>query len=333
MDYDLHLPEEKQRRVAMLASNPVAQARAYQLLVEKVAEILFGIPISPKSKKTHKPRRGLFGVPVAFYGVTEVQTRNALHAHFVLWIEGLDPRLIHKIAHIDDLRARILKVVDSVICASAENFEHVYRHPISKHQLKTNSASPTDTDSLVLKGHKIKSAYNTHVHSFTCHKYKDSYRARHCRMSFGRRTCPCTSLSQVAFPHWDEVRDEDKKIIDRVAYAATQIDSPESRKKKGATLYLDMKRLRGFQSPAKDTSLSTDDHRLHKILRRGLISAFMNKIVESIPKHIKYNSRTTAPTHCKMLETPKKAACLIMEYLFGGIQLFFEDDYQASRMQ
>ena len=50
-------------------------------------------------------------------------------------------------------------------------------------------------------GHKVKAAYNTHNHTFTCHKYKDAYKAKFCRMGFGRRAMPSTTFTMVRGSH------------------------------------------------------------------------------------------------------------------------------------
>ena len=105
---DLKLPENLQKRVALLTSNTIAQARAYSLIVRLVAEVLFGIPGTHTVKKSHKPVPGLFGLANAFYCVHEVQSRNALHGHMTLWVKVLDPRLIHRIVHVPELRKQLL---------------------------------------------------------------------------------------------------------------------------------------------------------------------------------------------------------------------------------
>ena len=88
---DFTLPEHLQHRVQLLATNTIAQARAYELMLDAVLTILFGIKSEFKSRRTHMPKPGLFGVPTAYYGVTEVQARNALHAHFVVWVRTFHP--------------------------------------------------------------------------------------------------------------------------------------------------------------------------------------------------------------------------------------------------
>ena len=82
---DLTLPKHLQHRVKLLTSNTIAQARAYELMLNAVLSVLFGIQPESRSHKTHEPKAGLFGMPTSYYGVTECQARNALHAHFVIW--------------------------------------------------------------------------------------------------------------------------------------------------------------------------------------------------------------------------------------------------------
>ena len=125
-EVELSMPENLQRRVEVLSANTIAQARAYSLIVRTVAEVLFGIPCTHTVKKTRKPVVGLFGLAHAFYGVHEVQARNALHAHLVLWVKSLDPKLIREHVHRPEIRSAFVEIIDSVVTASTQDFEHVY---------------------------------------------------------------------------------------------------------------------------------------------------------------------------------------------------------------
>ena len=120
---DFTLPEHLQHRVQLLATNTIAQARAYELMLDAVLTILFGIKSEFKSHRTHMPKPGLFGVPTAYYGVTECQARNALHAHFVVWVRTFHPDMLQRIAHDDNLRQLLCNAIDSIVTASTENFE------------------------------------------------------------------------------------------------------------------------------------------------------------------------------------------------------------------
>ena len=137
-EVDLHLPENLQRRVELLASNTIAQARAYSLIVRLVAEQLFGIPCTHHVRTTHKPVVGLFGLPNAFYGVHEVQARNALHAHLLLWVKAVDPKLVHRHVHRPDVRKKFVDIVNSTVTACTEDFEHEYAAPIASTGQVTN---------------------------------------------------------------------------------------------------------------------------------------------------------------------------------------------------
>ena len=405
-EVDLKLPENLQKKVAILTSNPIAQARAYSLIVRLVAEVLFGIPATHTVKKSHKPVRGLFGVANAFYCVHEVQSRSALHGHIILWAKILDPRLIHRVVHVPELRNRLLGLVELVVTASCMDFEHVYIEKatddvktvksstddvgsksvqqegrLSRRQSKidarnrilqqsrqrkegsirlgtemyvtasTNGLSPlgwvrvvfvqkkgnakrlvvlrqilrpggeyvpTTCDELVQKakdmgatilgrdmtidvrkvdqdakgnrveklsvegglpmdsgtpvwvcdvetasscrevtkmlegGHAVKAEYNTHKHTFTCHKYKDTFRARYCRMGFGRRPMPDTRFTFVVGEEDLKQCDDPQKVdvstttqTDRkpTAFASKVIPPPKERSH--GVVCLNLKRLCG----------------------------------------------------------------------------------------
>ena len=146
---DLTLPKHLQHRVKLLTSNTIAQARAYELMLNAVLSVLFGIQPESRSHKTHMPKAGLFGTPTSYYGVTECQARNALHAHFVIWVRTMHPEMLQRIAHDEDLRQVLIKAIDSVVTASTEHFENCVSE--SKVICKFNSKpygiryGPTDT--------------------------------------------------------------------------------------------------------------------------------------------------------------------------------------------
>jgi len=120
---NLTLPQHLQHRVRLLTSNTIAQARAYELILNAVLTVLVGIKPASSTRKSHMPRAGLFGIPTAYYGVTECQSRNALHAHFAVWVRTMHPQVLQRIAHDDDLRRVLVNAVDAVVTASTEHFE------------------------------------------------------------------------------------------------------------------------------------------------------------------------------------------------------------------
>ena len=460
-EVDLKLPENLQKKVAILTSNPIAQARAYSLIVRLVAEVLFGIPATHTVKKSHKPVRGLFGVANAFYGVHEVQSRNALHGHLTLWAKNLDPRLIHRVVHVPELRNRLLRLVESVVTASSMDFEHVYiekatddvkrvksstddvgsksvqqdgRLPSRQSKIEarnrilqqsrqrkegsirlgtemyvtasTNGLSPlgwvrvvfvqqkgdakrlvvlrqilrpggeyvpSTCDELAQKakdmgatilgrdmtidvckfdqdtkgnrveklsvkgglpmdsgtpvwacdvetasscrqvtkmlegGHAVKAEYNTHKHTFTCHKYKDTFRARYCRMGFGRRPMPDTRFTFVVGEEDLKQCDDPQKVdvstttqTDRkpTAFASKVIPPPKERSH--GVVCLNLKRLCG--------------RHLHAAIRVAMAG-------------------TTLCLSRRMGgRMPRKVRSLLIEFLFGEgyTTMAYDDCYQCE---
>ena len=62
---------------------------------------------------------------------------------------------------------------------------------------RAGAIASLDATRLYVRGHEVKADYNKHCHCFTCHKYKDTFRAKWCRMGFGRREMPCTAFTMV----------------------------------------------------------------------------------------------------------------------------------------
>jgi len=310
-------------------------------------------------------------------------------------VRDLDPRMIEKVAHDPLARARIIHKIDSILCASSENFEHLYssppppseggellvsRHPgpgvqipkisripiqigdeffdcadstcadhlgwvkvvdihnkeglISLRPIKRPSHRSRTGDSikaeykpvsdispaaleiavedeegavvwrwckesvqasmaitkLKVYGHKIKAAYNTHVHTFTCHKCNgNKFHAKHCRMGFARRLMMCTSLSQVV-----ESKEEPNKAV-----AAPEVEAPEKRPKK-SLICVDMKRLRGWNDSVP------------KGFSEGM-SLFLKQFFDKVQRHL-----STRP------------AQNIMEFLYGDMAFCYADQYQCE---
>lgn len=460
-EVDLKLPENLQKKVAILTSNPIAQARAYSLIVRLVAEVLFGIPATHTVKKSHKPVRGLFGVANAFYCVHEVQSRNALHGHNTLWVKSLDPRLIHRVVHVPELRNRLLRLIESVVSASSMDFEHVYTEKatddakgvksstgdvgfksarqegrLSRRQSKIDARNrirqqshkrkegsirlgtemyvtagtiglsrlgwvrvvfvqekgdakrlvvlrqilrpggeyvPSTCAELVQKakdmgasilgrdmtidvckfdkdakdnrveklsvegglpmepgtpvwacdvetasscrqvtkmlegGHAVKAEYNTHKHTFTCHKYKDTFRARYCRMGFGRRPMPDTRFSFVVGEEDLKQCDDQQKVdgsittqTDRkpTAFASKVIPPPEERSH--GVVCLNLKRLCGRHL-----------HAAIRVAMAGITLCLSKRMGEHMPM---------------------KVGSLISEFLFGAgySTKAYDDCYQCE---
>ena len=152
---DVQMPPEVTDRLRNMSSNPVAQARAYKLIMKGVVSFLFGMdPAGKESRKTKEPKVGIFGRCNAYYGVTETQKRNGLHGHFLLWLKALDPRLIQRVSNNKELLTHIISLIDSVCVGSASGFDKVHertstavndirngRNPVTDRDTRTGSDS------------------------------------------------------------------------------------------------------------------------------------------------------------------------------------------------
>lgn len=95
-------------RARSLASNPVAGAEFFKLMVDQFTNVFLGFERDVK--------RGVFGRVKHYYGVIEAQNRGSLHLHILIWLEGaLSPRLIQERAGIDaEFKQRLFAWLDSI---------------------------------------------------------------------------------------------------------------------------------------------------------------------------------------------------------------------------
>jgi hypothetical protein len=101
------------------------------LAINAVFEELFGLPLQHRSRATPLMRnrtRGIFGTPVAAFGVVEEQARLTLHGHWLLW-GGISPRLLQAVAGDEDTLATVggalRAAIDSVFSAAVHPDVHV----------------------------------------------------------------------------------------------------------------------------------------------------------------------------------------------------------------
>ena len=128
-DEDVHIPLPKMsERHRIVTENPFAAALSYERLINAVLECLIRLRPSHRSKKSNPiindRKVGLFGVPLAYVGVTEAQSKGAAHFHFVLWCDS-SPACIQR--HITDpaRMAALAARIDSMVTAAlTENAQH-----------------------------------------------------------------------------------------------------------------------------------------------------------------------------------------------------------------
>jgi len=119
---------------------------------------------------------GVFGVPVASFGVTEEQARGSLHMHIVTW-GSLPPRLLQQAAGIPDLVRVIATALDTMFSAVLDSNIHIQgllrqirgtRSPrASFFKCHNPLTEPVDFKRDV---DRCIDMANVHRHSATCHK-------------------------------------------------------------------------------------------------------------------------------------------------------------------
>jgi len=187
-------------RHRIVTENPFAAALSYERLINAVLECLIGLRPSHRSKKSNPiindRKVGLFGVPLAYVGVTEAQSKGAAHFHFVLWCDG-SPAYIQR--HITDpaRMAALAARIDSMVTAAlTENAQHA---------AENKTSLPVEEPTLIYRDHRVPVpcpsvspaefkafaeavawSSNRHTHTFTCRKGENGKYA--CRLAYERAT-------------------------------------------------------------------------------------------------------------------------------------------------
>ena len=176
------LPSLKQR-MRILADNPFAAALVYKSLIENLFEHLIGLPLSHKSRKSHPSvsdrKEGLFGVPIAYAGVTEMQGRGSAHLHFIITTD-LSPITIKESIDQPTLRKQIESRFDSIIqswipgealdLAAIPSASLDIEEPTPQLRDRREKIDVSNIAFVKSSGHAVASACNRHRHGATCHK-------------------------------------------------------------------------------------------------------------------------------------------------------------------
>ena len=106
-------------RVRLVSENPVAQARAFQHLIDGFLKIILGY-------NEKKPEgKGIFGTPISYFGPIETQHRGSLHLHLQAQIKELRPGLMQRFVENPRVREAFVKYINSIVTGSTRGFEHV----------------------------------------------------------------------------------------------------------------------------------------------------------------------------------------------------------------
>ena len=214
----VEMPQLKER-MRIMTENPVACVEVFYRTIQNVmidligkissfASILINLGMKPDHmiKKSHddvaKRLRGIFGVPIAYYGVIEAQGRGTLHIHFCLW-GGIPPQTLQKICHDKDLAKLGTNYFDRTVSAKLPLSIHILdAERRLKHEpaVRSGMKAINNGDGLSFqpwleairqKGIVLQ---NHTTHHPTCFKGKQGkYK---CRMGFPRSTVDCNGNSR-----------------------------------------------------------------------------------------------------------------------------------------
>jgi hypothetical protein len=178
-------------RVALCNSNPVAIARGFSNLLQKLVENLFKCPLWNIRKTGEKNHQiGILGELQAYFIVIESQARGSLHAHALLW-GTVPPKMIQRLIDHEPICNELNLMLDSMIrayfplaCHSAEAERHFAQVPATSTFLNPVPCPLRTPEQYYC--HYYQAAIPTHVHSKlhapTCHKGRAGKTS--CRMGF-----------------------------------------------------------------------------------------------------------------------------------------------------
>ena len=211
-----------------MAENPVAMAECFKLLTNSIFTILFGVKPDGQSKYTpgldDRPA-GLFGVPIAAFGVVEEQARGTPHCHVIVW-GGLPPCILQSASGVNDLLGTIAQLLDRMVTAELE-ITTMAKHlldqfpgaEINKKPCQMIPHNPiTHPTEFECDVQNAAAHCNIHGHSTTCHKSKQGETT--CRL--GR---PAPEASETHVVQLLPFRDPDTKKVD---YIVSKVPSPPS---------------------------------------------------------------------------------------------------------
>lgn len=169
---DVELPNEglpnivpsKLERARIVASNPVASAQWFNILIDAILEFLVGKP------HQGKPASAVLGEINGWYGVIDDQWRGTIHLHLIGYSTGLSPIAIAKALEDGVLRNHLISFLNSIVSATIPKAPpaHGDAHPPGLYAVP----DPMNPDFEANLGGEVAFVVmhtNLHRHTFTCH--------------------------------------------------------------------------------------------------------------------------------------------------------------------
>ena len=133
--FDLKLNGNIAERGLLLSRDPVAAARAFQLIIDAFCDIFLGMPNARNRRKSFVGKAGIFGPVSGFYGIHEVQGRGILHMHSIIF-GLLMPSVISKLAHNPELKQQFCDLIDTIVSSSLGGHDEIRKKAEDARKLK-----------------------------------------------------------------------------------------------------------------------------------------------------------------------------------------------------
>jgi len=213
LDFGAGMEQYLVQRFEILATDPVAQAEFFDVIITSVVDHLIGLKNSG--------RRGVFGRLASYYGMIEAQGKGTLHLHCLVWlvegivitwsvlISGLGPDDLRVRLEDVEFRGRLLLYLEKIVKQGVEwgvdrtpgfdTAEHGADSAVS--DVKNSTIHPSfqfpeyraDPDNwrqdYLADAEKIAKATQRHRHTLTCKK-----KGTLCRFGFPREVMNTSSI-------------------------------------------------------------------------------------------------------------------------------------------
>ena len=195
----------------------------------KNIEVLIGWKASNETRRSKKTGKGIFGTPLAMFGVVEAQARGCLHYHGLVFCD-FAAEILTKYAHNDEWRKKICDIIDSRFRAivddevdpvensddeandfftdapveEKENKEERNPYPEQEGKEIGLRETPKHASEILPFSNNVCKQKNYHRHTFSCAKNKK----KTFRCGVDRPFCPKTDIVQIE-------ENEDGEIIEK----------------------------------------------------------------------------------------------------------------------
>ena len=120
-EFDARLGPSKEKQAENIALDPYATAKFFHFIIKTILEMLFGIKVT--NQRVHSIP-GVFGHVAAHFGVMELQGRESLHLHLLLWLKNAPPMdEMEEFLKDTDFRQRVKDFIKANLHAYLPGFE------------------------------------------------------------------------------------------------------------------------------------------------------------------------------------------------------------------